>query len=408
MIVIKGKKVISLTIVIVSIILFAAACGRTYARYILTRNYEKNFSSFPFYFEATSNVDDVKMLLHHASIELTIKNNDEENFNLFNTSYTISLEDSSKFTISVTDDNKGILIGRQKKENKINVEFTPVSNENLNDIETINLLIKSTKPYEKVIKIPITIKQPTLVEGGRSDFRKVLYSDDTEGKPIEEYNRLYGGNNNNIQYDTDGSIILDEDNPVMVFEKSDFDYKEEYSVYITVKGDIDQCPKTETGEEDRWGPSTIFAMSGEQVNVIGNVVNRLCWFGYRKGCFQIYSYLGSTSPSDVNGEFYDPETFPGFLSKTMPRQYDNQIVNIQITANTNRKTNIYLNGELWTSYDSGNGTGEFFEATIGDLRALRGVKFIGNFYDISVYPRKLTEEEVKQNWEYARDKWNIQ
>ena len=150
-------------------------------------------------------------------------------------------------------------------------------------------------------------------------------------------------------------------------------------------------------------------MSSQQFfQVTGNIVNRLCWFGFKKGCFQIYSYLGSKTPSDINGEFYDPDNYPGFLSKTLPRKYDNQIMNIQITANTNEKTNIYLNGELWTSFDSGEGTGDFFEATIGDLRALRGVKFIGNFYDISVYPRELTEEEVKENWEYAQSKWNIQ
>mgnify|MGYP003304684139 CR=1 FL=1 len=46
-------------------------------------------------------------------------------------------------------------------------------------------------------------------------------------------------------------------------------------------------------------------------------------------------------------------------------------------------------------------------ATIGDLRPTRGLRFKGKMYDIAVYNRVLSKDEVMHNWNYANNKWNI-
>lgn len=52
-------------------------------------------------------------------------------------------------------------------------------------------------------------------------------------------------------------------------------------------------------------------------------------------------------------------------------------------------------------------TGNFNQAIIGDLRPLRGIKFKGNLYDIAVYNRVLTSEEIQHNWNYSKENWHI-
>ena len=63
---------------------------------------------------------------------------------------------------------------------------------------------------------------------------------------------------------------------------------------------------------------------------------------------------------------------------------------------------MYFNGQLFTTFPSGSGDGRFTMATIGDLRPYRGVKFTGNFYDIGVYNKVLTPDEVERNWNHVR------
>ena len=46
-------------------------------------------------------------------------------------------------------------------------------------------------------------------------------------------------------------------------------------------------------------------------------------------------------------------------------------------------------------------------ATLGDLRPGRELKFIGTVYDVALYNRALTEEEIQTNWNYANRNWNI-
>ena len=68
------------------------------------------------------------------------------------------------------------------------------------------------------------------------------------------------------------------------------------------------------------GPATIFAMSDvDKANS-----NRLCWFGFRNGYFQIYSYLDVTLDG-IDGPKTDMD---GFRSVAIDEKYDNKILDL--------------------------------------------------------------------------------
>ena len=48
----------------------------------------------------------------------------------------------------------------------------------------------------------------------------------------------------------------------------------------------------------------------------------------------------------------------------MPEQYNNKILNIQVTGMQNGITKVYFNGKLFTQFNSGDGNGLFNNATI--------------------------------------------
>jgi hypothetical protein len=45
--------------------------------------------------------------------------------------------------------------------------------------------------------------------------------------------------------------------------------------------------------------------------------------------------------------------------------------------------------------------------TIGDLRAGRGMKFVGNVYNFALYGDILSDEEIAQNWNYVKNELGI-
>ncbi len=178
-----------------------------------------------------------------------------------------------------------------------------------------------------------------------NDYRPIETSDVNEGMDEEMFKKIYGDNNGNIEYGEDGSIILDEDNAIPIFDRSERSYENGYTVYLTVKGYTNQDPN------DSWGPCTIFAMSSDQDT---SVVNRLCWVGVRKNNLQVFSYYNEVPPRDCDYE-YEKD---GFISKDIS-SYSNKIMNIQITGRKDDKTNIYINGELFKSFNSGTGNRKF-------------------------------------------------
>ena len=407
----KNRRTIFL-IAIVMIIVFAITFEKTYAKYILTKHTETVLSSQPFYFEATTDITSANLLQGNFTVILSVNNYNDNGFNSEDIDYTISIKENDKFIIS---SNKmkatiltGTLQGGSEVSDKITLRVTAVPHVILDTVETLTFVVTSSNPYSKTIELPIQITLPAITNGYVNSYRTVEISDTTyDDTTEEEFARLYGDNNANFEYAQDGSIVLDEDNTIPVFDRTSRNYTNGYSVYITIKGNIHQWPTPPTGYNsngspiyDRWGPATIFAMS--DVDTFES--NRLCWFGFRNGYFQIYSYCNTTF-SDVDGEKTDVD---GFRSLKMDDKYNNKIINIQITGIHDGTTNVYINGQLFFSFPSGQGNGSFNTAVIGDIRPLRGLKFVGNFYDIAVYNRVLTSEEIHKNWVYADYTWGIE
>ncbi len=405
----KNKRIFILLMIIIVLIAFVLTFGKAYAKYILTKNLEIKFASQPFYFEATTNITSANLLQGSFTVILNINNYNNNGFNNEDINYTISIKETDKFIISNKDTSlTRTLKGGNNVSDKVSLRIAGVPHVQLESIETLTFVVTSTSPYSKTIELPIKITLPSIASGYANDYRGVEISDTTYNDTTEaDFKRLYGDNNSDFEYDEDGSIVLDENNAIPVFDRTSRNYINGYSVYITIKGDIHQWPVPPTGYDakgnplyDAWGPATIFAMS--DVDTAGS--NRLCWFGFRNGYFQIYSYCSDTF-NNVDGEKKDVD---GFRSIKMDEEYDNKILNIQITGIHDGITNVYFNGKLFTSFPSGNGNGSFNTAVVGDLRPLRGLKFTGNFYDIAVYNRILTSDEIQKNWFYADYTWGIE
>ncbi len=206
----------------------------------------------------------------------------------------------------------------------------------------------------------------------------------------QNYEVEYYGKNGQFQYKSDGSLILAEEYPIPELNISGVDLNNSFSIYTTINADTDQ-----EGLPSLDYTSTIAAIS-QQPN------EYLTWFGFYKNYFNIHTfYVGGpyTKDSEYNAT--------GFSSFDIS-EYSNKKVNIQIVSTKSGMTKVYFNGELLNIFYSGENEVTNSKLTIGDLRPGRGLKFTGNMYDFAFYNSALTEEEVKQNWQYANEVWNIE
>ena len=364
-----------------------------YAKYILTREFNFTTSSKPFYITSQISTNNVILNDNKGSLTLKIKNNDGTNFNNFDTQYEIYLEDTSRYTITTTDTNSGKLAGGALKENSITVNFVPVSGATIRVNEDVKIIVKATSPYSKQIVHEININKPDaeIAFGGLSDFRKIELADcDGYSTTHGLYSEIYAGNNDKLQYNADGSLVFDADNPILYMELDDTKSKlfdEAYSMYFTIKANTNQ-----TGNDGYFGGT---------IASVGNGVNNYkCWISIYKNYLHIYSYLAGGSKSNINKELVET----GFISFDISK-YSNQVMNIQITATKTGKTKVYINGELQKTFTSGGADILTTHVTIGDLRPLRNLKFQGTIYDFSMYNLVLTDEQIKNNWNYAKNKW---
>ncbi len=356
-----------------------------------------------FNLKAEASKNEVTMVQGNTEVKLDISNftsENKEDFNQIDVEYQIGVEEADKFKIDTIDENENVIKGGNANTNEVTVNLSSIPNAILGETENINLVVKAVSPETKEVVIPIKVNLPEVATGYMNDFRPATVEDVAEEDKanIDLFTEFYG-DNSSFEYDEDKGISLGNGKTIGVFDKQDRNYSNGYSVNLTVKGDIDQYPKPNA---DPWGPATILAMSKENPEKS----NRLCWIGFRNGNLQVYSYYQGDLIENQNGEYYNPSEKPGYISKALDRKYNNQKMNIQIVGN-NENTTIYINGELWTTFESGKGNGEFSQATIGDLRPLRGLMYTGNVYDIAIYNRELSENEVGQNWTYAQQTWGI-
>jgi len=360
-----------------------------YARYVLNKNINVNITTSPFYFEADINQTELDLNEDNVQLDLTIKNNDGNNYNLYDANYEICLLDNSKFNMTLEDSNNGIIHGNTSKDNTITIELTPVESAVLKAKETLTISIKSTKPFTKQINKTVTINVPysELIFGSLDDFKQITEEECLEyASQWGDYFELYGGNNEQLEYDSDGALVFDEDNPILYLEVEDGNelFSNEYSLYFTINADVMQ------GED-----------FGGTIASIGNGNrNYLTWISLYKGYLHIYSYYLGYAKSNIEKEIVEP----GFLSYDITK-YSNTTFNIQITATKTGKTNVYINGQALTSFESGGEDIETTHVTIGDLRPLRCLKFNGKIYDFAMYDKVLTEEEIQLNWKHAKNEW---
>lgn len=369
--------------------------GYVLAGYVITKDLEINALTFPFEFEVITNENNIKMENNEASLTIFINNyNSNMEYNRFDTTYEIFIEDSSKYTLTIEDENNGKIKGGSTNSNEITLNFLAVPNADIKNSEEMVVVIKSTSPYEKIIKFKFNINIE-IVSGYIKGITK-LEETQCEGfidiSNAGGYEKIYGGNNGQIEYSSDGALIFDTDNPVLYKEIEDVgDFPDKYSVYFTVKADYMQLNNTQM-----YSTALVAIGCGDGLNKSQN----LLWMGFYKGYLQItsFSYGGNYKDSDSE------TVSTGFLSKNFS-EYSNKIINLQVVGNRTGETKVYVNGEKIVEFESGGKEVIPEYITIGDLRPLRNLKFEGKIYDYAIYDKELTEQEVQNNWLYAKNKW---
>lgn len=123
----------------------------------------------------------------------------------------------------------------------------------------------------------------------------------------------------------------------------------------------------------------------------------VCSVRLRKGYMTVITFRGNGTPeSDYNlGEKQGYAVID--ISK-----FDNKFINLNIVAERGGLTNVYINGQLISTFNSGNEIYTYKSCTIGDLRSGRGMKFIGSIYNFGLYGTLLSESQIAQNWEYTK------
>lgn len=267
---------------------------------------------------------------------------------------------------------------------EVEVEWEDVEANNTTDYLIGNIL----QDYK--LTLPITVNAIQWYELLKfSNFDKITpeYCQNFTPFGSATYETIYAGNNNQLEMDANGSLVLDEDNPILYYEVADGSkmFAEEYSVQFTIKGDAFQG--------DTYG-NTIFS--------IGNPdqASYLSWLSIYQGYLHVYSYRDWASNANCNY----PMTEQGFLSYDIS-SYSNQICNIQVVATRTGSTRVFINGNEIAKFESGGAEINCTQATIGDLRPLRNLKYVGTIYDFAMYDRLLTEDEIKANWLDAQERW---
>lgn len=390
----KEKKILWKILIFVFILISSFAIY-SQARYVINKKIDMNITSSKFIFNANFKDTTIKREKENAELTFSINNfNSDTDYNTSDINYTISLEDSSKYTLIVTDKNNGVIKGGTSNTNNITLKFTAVSSAKIKNSEEITLLIKTSSPYEKTIKQKININME-LISGMVSGIEKITSEDCEEYLDytnIGGYNALYSGNNGELEYASDKSIILDADNPILYKKITGLEnFNSEYSLYFTINADFMQPNNTEV-----YPTSIISIGSGDGSNKSHNLV----WAGLYKGYLQIISYFYGKTYSNDNYE----TLIKGYLSYDVSK-YSNSTVNMQITANRTGMTKVYINGVKIVEIESGGQEIVPDYITIGDLRPLRNLKFNGKLYDYAIYQKELTEDEIIHNWQYAQNEW---
>ena len=156
---IKNNKIIILYI----IMFFFMLSSNVYAKYFL--NYETNINvlTAPLYFNVSFDNSEVRLTDNIANLSLTIKNNNNSKYNLFDIQYSISLIGNDKFELYVNDTKTtNNTVAKTLKGNSLindtyEIKLNPKDVSLLSYTEKATIKIKTESPYVKEIELPFTI-----------------------------------------------------------------------------------------------------------------------------------------------------------------------------------------------------------------------------------------------------------
>ncbi len=262
-----------------------------------------------------------------------------------------------------------------------NYEFI-LFKENLDDIYAIS----STNKFEIYAEVVGTERLPMDSQIGMCDEESIR-NENSWGS----YDRYTGGGE--IQYTTDenGEVgFLGNGSSALTNKIStDEPVNHYYTINTTIKVDITK--NIPTGPDGNNLGGTVVAISP----VIGQ---QIAWIAVKQNTLKIYSYQYYSSNLALGN---------GFMSFDIT-EYHNKYINITVSAENGGKTNVYINGELVKTFNSGTLAFQTEpELTIGDLRPGRQLYFEGIIYNFALYNKVLSNDEVLAIWNYYDDRLNI-
>ncbi len=242
-------------------------------------------------------------------------------------------------------------------------------------------LMRKGSNYDKVL---------SKVNTDYGNFEAITKDDTSDLNYCTTFESCYGDNNGELEYDEYGGLILDNDNPVAIIQaENSQEITDEFSLHLTLRANTNQVPNGGSFA------STIVSVSGQ------NQGNYLVWVGLYQNHLHVYSFTGSPQ-AGVNYE--KKET--GFTSIYVG-DYTNKTFNVQVTGTINKETKVYINGELKEKFTSGNKKIIVAQTILGDLREHRNLKFTGTLYEIEIYNRIISADEIKSNYEHSKSAWGI-
>ncbi len=199
-----------------------------------------------------------------------------------------------------------------------------------------------------------------------------------------------------IEYTEDkyGNIgFVANGNPVaMPLQDSEVNINEQYTLSVLIEGTTNQKTTSGTG-------STVYYPDGKRyygatvIAISSGMEKYTAWISMAEGYLRVYVY------STIN-------ISKGFTYVDVS-EFDNKYMHIVITAQKGRDANLYINGSLKSTFAIDNYTFNNTEITLGDLRPGRGLFYNGNIYDVLVYDRVLTKNEIDYTWNYVKRQYNI-
>ena len=242
-------------------------------------------------------------------------------------------------------------------------------------------LMRKGSNYDKVL---------SKVNTDYGNFEAITKDDTSDLNYCTTFESCYGDNNGELEYDEYGGLILDNDNPVAIIQaENSQEITDKFSLHLTLRANTNQVPNGGSFA------STIVSVSGQTQG------NYLVWVGLYQNHLHVYSFTGSPQ-AGVNYE--KKET--GFTSIYVG-DYTNKTFNVQVTGTINKETKVYINGELKEKFTSGNKKIIVAQTILGDLREHRNLKFTGTLYEIEIYNRIISADEIKSNYEHSKSAWGI-